>query len=116
MHDSTSFFVGSGFENHTTIKPQVHINVHPVNQFFGDDVTVTATTIGSGAISYRWLRNGAVLSTAEYPACDGLGTNKLTISPFTHDYEGKYQCSVRFSGGKVVKSSHIVLVLSKLRL
>ena len=44
---------------------------------------------------------------------EGLGTSKLTISFFTHDHEGKYQCAVSFSGGEVVKSSHIELALGK---
>ena len=92
----------------------VYISADPVNQLYGDKVTVTADVMGSSVVSYQWLKNDKDLSTAKYPAYVGLGTNKLTISSFTHHYEGMYQCAVRFSSGKVVKSSHIELTLGKL--
>jgi hypothetical protein len=92
----------------------VCISADPVNQFYGDKVTVTADLIGLSVASYQWLRNDKALSTSEYPAYDGLSTNKLTISSFTCDYEGKYQCALSFSGREVVKSNHIDLTLGKL--
>ena len=92
----------------------VYISADPVDQLYGDKITVTADVMGPSLASYQWLRNDKVLSTAKYPAYVGLGTNKLTISSFTHDYEGKYQCAVSFSSGEVVKSSHIELALGKL--
>jgi hypothetical protein len=92
----------------------VVISVDPVDQLYGDKVTVTADVMGLSVASYQWLKIDKSLSTAQYPAFDGLRTNKLTISSFTHDYEGKYQCAVSFSGGEVVISSHVELILSKL--
>jgi hypothetical protein len=77
-------------------------------------VTVTADVVGLSVASYQWLKDDEALSTAQYPACNGLSTNELTISSFTHDYEGKYQCAVSFSGSEVVKSSHIELALGML--
>ena len=91
----------------------MHISADSVDPLYGDKVTVTAVVMGLSTGSYQWLRDDKALSTATYPACEGLGTSKLTISSFTHDYEGKYQCSVSFSGGEVVKSSHIELALGK---
>ena len=92
----------------------MYISVDPINQLYGDEVTVTADVMGLSATSYQWLKNDKILSTAKYPAYDGLGTNKLTISSFTHDYEGTYQCAVSFSSGEVVKSNHIKLAIGKL--
>ena len=94
-------------------KPQVYISADPVNQLYGDKITLTADVVGLSVGLYQWLKNNKNLSIEKYPACDGLGTNKLTISPFIHAYEGKYQCAVTFSGGQVVKSNHIELVLGK---
>ena len=95
--------------------PWVYISAYPVNQLYGDKVIVTVTVdvMGPSATSYQWSKNDKPLSTAKYPAYVGLGTNKLTISSFTHDYEGMYQCAVSFSGGNV-KSNHIELALGKL--
>lgn len=94
---------------------EVHISVDPGNQLYGDKVIVTAVVMGQSAVSYQWFKNNKALSTTttKDSAIDGLGTSKLTISHFTHYYEGKYQCSVRFSSGEVVKSSHIELALGK---
>ena len=97
-------------------KPRVNISAHPINQLYGDKVTVTADVMGLSVASYQWLKDDMDLSAAKYPACDGLGTNKLTISPFTHDHEGMYQCAVSFSDGKVVKSNDIKLALGRLDL
>jgi hypothetical protein len=91
----------------TGSKSQVYISADPVNQLYGDKITVTADVMGLSVTSYQWLKNDKALSTAKY---DGLGTNKLTISSFTHDYEGKYLCAVSFSG-EVVKSNQIELTL-----
>lgn len=96
-------------------KPQVYISADPVDQLYGDKVTVTADVMGPSVASYQWLKDDMELSTAKYPACDGSGTNKLTISSFTHDYEGMYQCAVSFSDGEVAKSMHIELALGKFR-
>ena len=96
-------------------EPQVYISADPIDQLYGEKVTVTADVMGLSVASYQWLKDDMDLSTAKYPACDGLGTNKLIISSFTHDYEGRYQCAVSFSGGEVVKSVHIKLALGKLR-
>ena len=90
-------------------KPRVYAD--PVDQLYGDRITVTADVMGLSVASYQWLKDDMDLSTAKYPACNGLGTNKLTISSFTHHYEGMYQCAVSFSGGEVVKSMHIELAL-----
>ena len=90
----------------------MHVSVDPISQLYGDKVTVTADVMGPSVASYQWLQDDNImeLSTA---ACDGLGTNKLTISFFTRDYEGMYQCAVSFSDGEVAKSMHIELSLSK---
>ena len=91
------------------------ITVDPADQLYGNKVTITADVKGPSADSYQWLRNDEALSSANYPACEGVGTSSLTISPFSRDYEGKYQCSVSFSSGEVVKSSHTELTLGKER-
>ena len=94
----------------------LHISADPVIQLLGDEVTVTAAVMGlNHPVSYQWLRNDVALqgSTANGPAYEGLGTSKLTIAQFTHDYEGKYQCSVTFKGGEVVTSNYIELTLGK---
>ena len=103
-------------ENHTGIKLQpknVHVSANPTSHIFGDNVTVTAVAIGLNAVSYQWLKNDVLLSTTSDPTCRGLGTPKLTIYPFTRDYEGKYVCSVGLEDDNVVKSSYIQLTLSK---
>ena len=98
----------------TGSKPQVYISADPVNQLYGDKITLTADVMPGLSVGlYQWLKNNKNLSIEKYPAYDGLGTNKLTISPFIHAYEGKYQCAVTFSGDQVVKSNHIELVLGK---
>ena len=89
----------------------MYISADPEDQLYGDKITVTADVTGLSITSYQWFKDDVDLSTAKYPACNGLGTNKLTISSFTHDYEGMYQCVVSFSGGEVVKSVHIELAL-----
>ena len=89
------------------------ISAYPVDQHYGDKVIVTVDVMGQSAVSYQWLRNDEALSTAKDSAIEGLGTPKLTIFPFTHEYEGKYRCSVNFSSGEVVKSRHIELALGK---
>ena len=91
------------------------IRADPADQLYGDKVTITADVIGPSAVSYQWLRNDEALSSASYPACEGLVTSTLVIFPFSRDYEGKYRCSVSFSSGEVVKSSHIELTLGKER-
>ena len=92
----------------------MHISTDPVNpQFFGDKVTLTINSTGLNVVSYQWLRNNSLVSTAKNPAYDGLGTPKLTISPFTHDYEGNYECQVNCGGGEIVKSDIAKLVLGK---
>ena len=96
-------------------KPRVNINAHPNDQLYGNEITVTADVMGLTVASYQWLKDDINLSsTAKYPAYVGLGTNKLTISSFTHDYEGSYQCAVSISSGETVKSNHIELALGKL--
>ena len=93
----------------------MYISVDPINQLYGDKVTVTADVMGPSVASYQWLKNDKVLSsTLKHPGYVGLGTNKLIIYSFTHDYEGMYQCAVSFSGGEVVKSNHIKLAIGKL--
>ena len=99
----------------TGSKPQVNISADPVDQLYGDKVTVTADVMGPSAASYQWLKDDMDLLAAKYPACDGLGTNKLTIFPFTHLYEGMYQCAVSFSSGETVKSTRVEVALGKFR-
>ena len=95
----------------------MYVSADPINQLYGDKVTVTADVMGPSVASYQWLKDDNImeLSTAKHRACDGLGTNKLTISFFTRDYEGMYQCAVSFSDGEVAKSMHIELALGKFR-
>ena len=76
-------------------------------------MTITAVAMGLNAVSYQWLKNDVLLSPAKYPACSGLDTPNVTISSFTRDYEGKYQCSVSFEDDEVVKSNFVDLTLSK---
>ena len=98
---------------------QVHISADSLYPLVGHKITVTAAVMGQlNAVSYQWLRNESDValqagSTAKNPSYEGLGTSKLTITQFTHDYEGKYQCSVTFEDGEVVKSDYVELTLGK---
>ena len=80
---------------------------------FGERVTLNAIAMGFHAISYRWLKNDVDLSTARHEDCDGFHTPDLTISTFTPEKEGQYQCSVSSEGGTVLKSSSIKLKFGK---
>ena len=92
----------------------MRIHTDPDNpQFFGDKVTLTVIATGLNAVSYQWLKNNSLISTAKNPACDGLSTPKLTISPFTRDYEGNYKCQVSCIGGEIIKSTTAELALGK---
>ena len=98
-----------------TLQPKkVHISTDLMNQIFGGEVSITAAfAVGLHATSYQWSKNDELLSATEHPTCCGLNTHKLTISSFTHDYEGKYICSVIFEDDEVVKSNYVELTLGK---
>ena len=74
---------------------------------------MTAIADGLNDASYRWLKNDVLLSTAKDPAYTGLRTSKLTIFPFTHDYEGNYKCIISSKGGEVMESTIATLNLGK---
>ena len=92
---------------------QLCVRADPANQFFGDRVTLSVIAVGLNDISYQWLKNDMLLSTAKDPAYDGLHTPNLTIFPFTHEYEGKYKCIISCIGGEIMESTVVELTLGK---
>ena len=105
------------FGNHMDIKLRQNkllcIKTDPANHLFGDRVTLSVIAVELNNISYRWLKNDVLLSTAKDPAYDGLHTPKLAIFPFTREYEGSYKCIISCEDGEVVESTVVELTLGK---
>lgn len=73
-------------------------------KFDRNGATVTVSAAGPGTLSYTWLKDGKVITSAKYPNCTGADTDTLTISPFTPEYEGNYNCRIGNQDGLSIES------------
>ena len=71
------------------ITDQPEFSVHPQNatKIEGDNVTFTCNATGNPAPTFRWTRNGSVLTTGL-----SLDGKQLTITNVTREDSGQYLC------------------------
>ena len=71
------------------ITDQPEFSVHPQNatKIEGDNVTFTCNATGNPAPTFRWTRNGSVLTTGL-----SLDGKQLTITNVTREDSGQYVC------------------------
>ena len=56
----------------------------------GEDVTLTVSAVGPQRLTYRWMKDGQELHSAE-------DTGKLTIASFSSENQGNYLCIISSS-------------------
>jgi len=72
----------------------VSINPNPAQVKIGSNITLTATTTGSG-LSYQWSKGGVNLTNG--PGISGATSNALTLSNVQGSQEGRYSLVVHDS-------------------
>ena len=72
-------------------------------------VSLTASAIGPGPLTYRWKRERAVIDDED---CTGVDEATLTIRSFSQRHEGDYSCQVQCNEN-FIESHPAKLELSK---
>ena len=71
--------------------------------------TITVSASGPGTLSYAWKKDGAIITSEDYPQCSGFDSDSLTISPFTVLDEGNYSCVISNEEGLSIESEVIAV-------
>ena len=64
---------------------------------------------GPGTLCYAWKKDGAIITSEDYPQCSGFDSDSLTISPFTVLDEGNYSCVISNEEGLSIESEVIAV-------
>ena len=78
------------------------INPSPAQVRLGSNITVTATTTGTG-LTFQWSKGGVNLTNG--PSISGATNNALTLSNVQGDQEGLYSLVVKDSGGNTASNA-----------
>ena len=75
------------------ITDQPEFSVHPQNatKIEGDNVTFTCNATGNPAPTFRWTKNGSVLTTGSRISLSSDG-KQLTVTNVTREDSGQYVC------------------------
>ena len=75
------------------ITDQPEFSVHPQNQtkIEGDDVTFNCSATGNSAPTFRWTKDGSVLTPASRISLSS-DSKQLTITNVTREDSGQYVC------------------------
>ena len=80
---------------------------------YGEAVTLSASAVGSGNLSYEWIKNGKAIRDSI--KCSGTCGSTLTINAFSTDDQGKYLCVIKNSH-KTIKSESAKMELGSIKL
>ena len=91
------------------------ILVQPQNQklMSGSTAQFNISAIGTGALTYKWLQNGAAISNGQtFGGCVVVGatTTNLTLSGTTTNQTGAYTAVVTNSSGSVTSSAAYLII------
>lgn len=88
--------------------PRITGQPEPATVARGARATLAVTAGGADPLSYRWLRNGAVL--ADGPLYSGSTTPELVVTAASHEAAAFYQCVVSNRVGDVVSEAAAVTI------
>ena len=97
------------------ITDQPEFSVHPQNETKteGDNVTFTCNATGNPAPTFRWSKNGSVLTAGSRISLSQDG-KQLTITNVTRDDSGQYVCEATNSVKTVQSNSATLNVKCKI--
>jgi hypothetical protein len=83
------------FSSNTVVTPGpqiISINPSVASVLLGSNTSFTVNASGSGSLSYRWMKNGVILSDG--PGISGSATTTLTLTNIQPVREGTYNIAV----------------------
>ena len=76
----------------------------------GNKVELSVSVEGSGTVYYQWKKDKALITDDSLPNISGADTDTLTISSFSHEHAGSYNCLVSNDSGNKLESKDAKLI------